>query len=36
MRRKPVNKRHSAKNFNRNAKKTHPYNVRIQRGGYRL
>lgn len=36
MRRKPVSKGKSAKSFNRNSHKTHPYNVRIQRGGYRL
>lgn len=36
MRRRPVNKRKSAKSFNRNAGKTHAFNKRIQRGGWRL
>lgn len=36
MRRKPVNKRSSARNFNKHAHKTHPFNIKIMRGGWRL
>ena len=36
MHRKAVNKRASAKKFNRNAHKTHPRNISVMRGGYRL
>lgn len=30
------NKRHSAKKFNRAEKRTHPLNIAIMRGGFRL
>lgn len=36
MRRKPVNKRQSAKSFNRLERKTHVNNLKIMRGGWRL
>lgn len=35
MRRRPVNKRKSARKFNKGAKKTHARNM-VMRGGYRL
>lgn len=31
-----VNRRSSAKRFNKSARKTHPMNLCIQRGGWRL
>lgn len=36
MHRKAVNKRKSAKKFNHSAGKTHPRNLHVMRGGYRL
>ena len=36
MYRKAVNKRRSAKAFNKGSKKTHVKNVKAMRGGYRL
>lgn len=36
MRRKNVNKRHSAKSFNHGARKTARANLMVARGGYRL
>lgn len=35
-RRRPVNKRQSAKSFNRADRRTHVYNLKIMRGGWRL
>ena len=36
MRRAPVNKRSSARRFNRQSGKSHAFNMRIMRGGWRL
>lgn len=36
MHRSHVNKRHSAKQFNKRSGRTHPKNVMVMRGGYRL
>lgn len=36
MRRAPVNKRRSARSFNRHENKSHAFNRRIMRGGWRL
>lgn len=36
MHRSTVNKRSSAKHFNKKARLTHPKNVSVMRGGYRL
>lgn len=36
MHRQAVNKRSSARSFSKNAKRTHPKNVHVMRGGYRL
>lgn len=36
MHRSTVNKRSSARSFSKNAKRTHPKNVHVMRGGYRL
>lgn len=34
--RRSVSKRKSSKQFNKGAKKTHPLNMKIMRGGWRL
>jgi len=36
MRRSTVNKASSSRNFNKKARRTHPKNVNVMRGGYRL
>ena len=36
MQRRGTNKNRDARRFNHNEKRTHVYNVRIQRGGFRL
>jgi len=36
IRRKPNNRRASARKFNKDNKKTHLYNVMVMRGGWRL
>lgn len=36
MHRSPVNKRSSARHFNKKAGRTHPKNIMVMRGGYRL
>lgn len=36
MHRSGVNKARSAKKFNRGASRTHPRNMAVHRGGYRL
>ena len=36
MHRSTINKRSSARAFNKKAKRTHPKNVMVMRGGYRL
>lgn len=36
MNRRPANKRSSARGFNKNQKKSHVYNFKIMRGGWRL
>lgn len=36
MHRSTVNKRSSAKKFNKGSSRTHPKNISVMRGGYRL
>lgn len=36
MHRSTVNKSRSSRSFNKKAKRTHPKNLQIHRGGYRL
>lgn len=36
MRRMSPNKRSSSRSFNRNSNRTHAFNLRIMRGGWRL
>lgn len=36
MRRRSVNKGRSSRSFNRNSNKSHSFNFRIMRGGWRL